>query len=58
MHVLSSLKSDTVRTVLSFLGIINVGYAHRDDGCHSDTPILHSHFIFFINKALCLCGIG
>ncbi len=58
MHLLSSLKSDIVRTVLSFLGIINVGNAHHDDGCHSNTPMLHSRLIFFINTVLCLCGIG
>ncbi len=58
MHLLSSLKSDIVRTVLSFWGMINVGNAHRDDGCHSNTPMLHSCLISFINMALCLCGIG
>jgi hypothetical protein len=51
MHLLISLKSDIVRTVLSFLGIINVGDAHPDDGCHSNTPILHSRLISFINMA-------
>jgi hypothetical protein len=54
----NTLKSDIVRTVLSFLGMINVGDAHRDDGCHSNTPILHSHLIYFINMVLCLCRIG
>jgi hypothetical protein len=58
MRLSSSLKYDIVRTVLSFLGMINVGNAHRDDGCHSNTPMLHSRLISFINKALCLCGIG
>ncbi len=58
MHLLSSLKSDMVRTVLSFFGIINVGDAHRDDGCHSNTPMLHSRLISFMRTALCLCGIG
>ncbi len=58
MCLLSSLKSDIVCTVLSFLGMINVRGAHRDDGCHTNTPMLHSHLISFINMALCLCGIG
>jgi hypothetical protein len=58
MRLLSSLKSDIVRTVLSSLGMINGGKAHCDDGCHSNTPMLHSGLIAFINMALCLCGIG
>jgi hypothetical protein len=58
MRLLSSIKSDIVRTVLSFLGMINVGDAHCDDGCHFNTPMLHSRLISFINMALCLCGIG
>jgi hypothetical protein len=58
MRLLSSLKSDIIRTVLSFLGIINVGNAHSDDSCHSNTPMLHSRLISFIKTALCLCGIG
>jgi hypothetical protein len=58
MRLLSSLKSDIVCTVLSFLGMINVGDAHLDDGCHSNTPMLHSRLISFIHTALCLCGIG
>jgi hypothetical protein len=44
--------------VISFLGMINVGSAHLDDGYPSNTPMLHSHLISFINMALCLCGIG
>jgi hypothetical protein len=58
MCLLSSLKSDIGSTVLSFLGQINIGDAHLDDGCHLNTPMLHSRFISFINTALCLCGIG
>ncbi len=58
MRLFSSLKSDIVRTVLSFLGILNVDNAHLDDGCHSNTPMLHSHLISFINTALFLCRIG
>ncbi len=42
MRLLSSLKSDIVCTLLSFLGMINVGDTHRDDGCHSNTPMSHS----------------
>jgi hypothetical protein len=56
MRLLSSLKSDIVRTVLSFWGIINVGDAHRDDGCHSNTPILHSRLIFFLLMRLYDCA--
>ncbi len=58
MHIFNSLKFDIVCTVLSFLGILNVGDAHLDDGCHSNTPMSHSRMISFINMALCLCGIG
>jgi hypothetical protein len=32
MRLLSSLKSDIVCTVLSFLCMINVGNTHHDDG--------------------------
>jgi hypothetical protein len=45
MHLLSSLKFDIVRTVPSFLGMVNVSDAHRDDGCPSNTPMLHSWFL-------------
>ncbi len=58
MRLLSSLKSDIVCTVLFFLGMINVGNAHRDDCCHPNTPMSHSCLISFIRTALCLCGIG
>ncbi len=58
MRLFSSLKSDIVHTVLSFLSIVNVGNAHLDDSCHTNTPMSHSHFISFIRMALCLCGIG
>jgi hypothetical protein len=58
MCLLSSLKSDIVCTVLSFLGMMNVGDTHRKDGYHSNTPWLHSRLIFFMRMALCLCGIG
>ncbi len=56
MHLLSSLKSDIVRTVLSFLGMINDGGAHRDDGCHSNTPMLHSHLIFSLIQLYVCAG--
>ncbi len=58
MRLLSSLKSDKVRTVLSLLGMINVGDNHCDDCCHSNTPTSYSRLVSFINTALCLCGIG
>jgi hypothetical protein len=57
-RLLSSLKSDIVCTVLSFLGMINVGNAHCKDGYHSNIPMLHSSQISFMRTALCLCGIG
>jgi len=58
MCSLSSLKSDIVRTVLSFFGMMNVGNAHQKDGCYSNTPMSHSHLISFMRMALYLCGIG
>jgi hypothetical protein len=58
MHLLSSLKSDIVRTVLSFLGIMNVSDTHRDDDCHTNTPMVHSRLISFMRMALCLCRRG
>jgi hypothetical protein len=58
MRILSSLKSDIVQTVLSFLGMINVGGTHCDDGCHLNTLMLHSRLISFMRTALCLCRIG
>ncbi len=58
MHLLSSLKSDTVCTVLSFLGIINLSETHHNDGCHSNTLMLHSRLISFMRMVLCLCRIG
>jgi hypothetical protein len=58
MRLLISLKSDIVRTVLSFFVMINVSNAHRDNSCNSNTPMLHSRLISFMRTALCLCGIG
>jgi hypothetical protein len=58
MHLLSSLKSDIVRTVLSFLGTMNVGDAHCENGCYVNTPIAQSQSISFMRMALCFCGIG
>jgi hypothetical protein len=52
MPLLSSLTSDIVRTVLSLLGMINVGDAHRDDGCYSNTSMWHSRLISFMRTAL------
>jgi hypothetical protein len=51
MRLLSSQKSDIVRTVLFFLGMMNVSDAHRKVGCHSNTPTLHSHLISFMRMA-------
>ncbi len=58
MCLLSSLKSDIVCTVLSFLGSLNVDDAHQKDGCHFNTPIAQSHEISFMRIALCFYGIG
>jgi hypothetical protein len=58
MHLLSSLKSDIVHTVLSFLGIIKVSNAHCNDSCHSNILMSHSCLISFMRTALCLWGIG
>ncbi len=58
MRLLSSLKSDIVRTVWSFLGIMKEGEANLDDGCHFNTPSAISHSISFMRVALCTFGIG
>ncbi len=58
IHLLSSLKSDIVRTVISFFGMINVGEAHCDDACLVITPIEQSLLISFIRVALCICAMG
>ena len=58
MRLLSSLKSDIVRTVPYFFGIMKVGEAHLDDGCHFRTPIEQSRSISFMSVALCICGMG
>jgi hypothetical protein len=47
MRLLSSLKSDMVRTVWSFLGIMKEGEAHLDNGCHFSNPIATRQSIFF-----------
>ncbi len=52
------LKSDIVRTVISFLGMINVGEVHCDDACFFNTPIEHSLLISFIRVALCIYATG
>ncbi len=58
MRLLASLILEIVGTVLSFLSMINVSNANCDDGCYTNTPMLHSHLISFIRMALSLCGIG
>ncbi len=58
MRLLSSLKSDIVRTVWSFLGIMKEGEAHLDNGCHFNTPIAISRSISFMRVSLCTFGIG
>ncbi len=56
--LLSSLKSDIVRTVRSFFGVINVGEAHCEYGCHFITPIDTNQSISFMRVALWIFGIG
>jgi hypothetical protein len=58
MLLLSSLKSDMVCTVWSFLGIIKEGEAHLDNGFHFSTPIAIRQSIAFMRVALCIFGIG
>ncbi len=54
----SSLKSDIVRTVWSFLGMMKEAKAHIDNGCHFNTPIKIRQSISFIRVALCIFGMG
>ncbi len=56
--LLSSLKSDIVCTVWSFLGMMIEGEACLDDGCHFSTPIAVRQSISFMRVALCTFGIG
>ncbi len=58
IRLLSSLKSDIVRTVWSFLGIMKEGEAHLDVGCHFSTPITIRQSISFMRVALFTFGIG
>jgi hypothetical protein len=58
IRLLSSLKSDIVRTVWSFFGMMKEGKAHLDNGCHFNTPINIRQSISFIRVALCIFGIG
>jgi hypothetical protein len=58
MRLLSSLKSNVVRKVWSFLGIMKEGEAHLDNGCHFNTPIATRQSISFMRVALCIFGIG
>ncbi len=58
IRLFSSLKSDIVRTVWSFFGMMNEGKAHLDDGCHFNTPIKIRQSISFMRVALCIFGIG
>ncbi len=51
-------KSDIVRTVWSFFGMMKKGKAHLDDGCHFNNPIDIRRLISFIRVALCIFGIG
>ena len=58
IHLLSSLKSDIVRTVWSFFGMMKEGKTHLDDDCHFNTPINIRQSISFIRVALCIFEIG
>jgi hypothetical protein len=57
IRLLSSLKSDIVHTVGSFLGMMKEGEAHLDNGCHFSTPIAIRQSISFMRVALCTFGI-
>ncbi len=52
IRLLSSLKSDIVRTVRSFFGIMKEGKAHLDDGCYYNTPIIIRQINFFHKGSL------
>jgi hypothetical protein len=58
ISLLSSLKSNMVRTVWSFLGIMKEGEAHLNNGYHFNTPIPTRQSISFMRVALCIFGIG
>jgi hypothetical protein len=58
LHLLSSLKSDMVRNVWSFFGMMKDGEAHLYNGCHFNTPIATGQLISFIRVALRIFGIG
>jgi hypothetical protein len=58
IRMFSSLKSDIVRTVWSFFGMMKEGKAHLEDGCHFNTPIEIRRSISFMRVALCIFGIG
>ncbi len=55
--LVSSLKSDMVRTVISFFGIRKVGEAYCDDDSLFITSMDTSLLISFIRVALCICAI-
>ncbi len=58
IRLLSSLKSEFVRTVWSFFRMMKEGAAYFDYGCHFNTPINTRQSISFIRVALCIFGIG
>ena len=37
------------------VGLMNVGEAHCEEGCHFKTPIKQSRSILFMSTALCIC---
>ncbi len=58
MRLLSSLKSDMVCTVWSFLGIMKYGKAHLDSGCHFSVLSLPGNQSLFKRVDLCIFVIG
>ena len=58
MRLFTSLKSLTTRTVLSFLGMMNVGDDHSESSCHLSTPKSHSLCTSLFVISMCFLGMG
>ena len=56
--LLSSLKSETKRTVLFFLGIIKVGAAHSELVFRFNIPMLINLLTSIFSVFSCIIGIG
>ena len=57
MRLFISLKSLTTRTVLSFLGMMNVGDVHSESSCHLSTPKSHSLCTSLFVISMCFLGM-